>query len=191
VGLMVSTLEPRKNAQFVIDWFRTSKLLPDGAELWWVNRSGWPKSRGLLRDLQRGHKRRRLRLLGAISDRQLCELYRTVGWSVYPSLYEGFAFPVLDSLRHGVPVLSSCTSSLRELAHAGVHFFDPRDVATLDRAWTESQAAGPNLVSKAQLDELYNWDRIGRAILDLAYSLRPSSVRLPSRRTVLQICEKA
>ena len=145
MGLMVSTLEPRKNANFVIDWFRSSELLPDGTELWWVGRIGWPKSPRLLQDLQRGHKGRRIRLLGVVSDQQLCELYQTVGWSVYPSLYEGFGFPVLDSLRHGVPVLSSCNSSLREFAHPGVHFFDPHDAATLDQAWTDVPGRGAEL----------------------------------------------
>ncbi len=148
VGLMVSTLEPGENAHFVIDWFRSSSLVPDDSELWWVGRIGWLKLHRVRHEFQRGHKRRRIRFLGAVSDQQLCKLYQTVGWAVHPSLYEGFGFPVLDSLRHGVPVLSSCNSSLREFAHPGVHFFDPRDAATLDRAWTECRAAGRNLVSE-------------------------------------------
>ncbi len=172
VGLVVASHEPRKNADFVIDWFRSSESLPDGTELWWVGQIGRLMPPRLLRDLQRAHRGRRIRLLGVVSDKQLCELFQTAGWSVYPSLYEGFGFPVLDALRHGVPVLSSCYSSLREFAHHGVHFFDPHDAATLDQAWTECRAAGPNLASKPQLDEQYNWDRVARAILDLARGAR-------------------
>ncbi len=172
VGLVVSSHEPRKNANFVIDWFRSSEFLPDGAELWWVGRIGWLMSPRQLQDIQRAHRGRRIRLLGVVSDQQLCELYQTVGWSVYPSLYEGFGFPVLDALRHGVPVLSSCNSSLREFAYPGVHFFDPHDAATLDQAWAECRAAGSNLVSQAQLDKHYNWDRVARAILDMARGAR-------------------
>jgi len=168
VGLVVSTVEPRKNADFVVDWFRSSALLPDPSELWWVGRVGWLKSPRLLRDLRRGRRGRRIRFLGVVSDQQLCELYQTVGWSVYPSLYAGFGFPVLDSLRHGVPVLSSCNSSLREFAHPGVYFFDPLDAATLDRAWSEWQAAGQNLVSKTRLDVHYSWDHVARVILQMA-----------------------
>jgi Glycosyl transferases group 1 len=168
VGLMVATLEPRQNANFVIDWFRSSSLLPAGIELWWVGRIEPSKSTGPFRDLLRGNRGRRIRLLGVVSDQQLCELYQTVGWSVYPPLYEGFGFPVLDCLWHGVPVLSSCNSSLREFAHAGVHFFDPHDAATLDQAWTEYRAAGPSVFSRAELDGHYNWDRVARAILEMA-----------------------
>jgi glycosyltransferase involved in cell wall biosynthesis len=180
VGLMVSTLEPRKNSGFVLDWFRTSELLPDGTELWWVNRNGWPKSPRLLEDLRRGHKERPMRLFGCVTDQQLCELYQTAGWSIYPSLYSGFGSPVLDSLRHGVPVLSSCNSSLSEFAYAGVHFFDPLSKASLDRAWAECRAAGPNVVSKGQLDEHYNWDKVARVVLEMA-----RSARSPARTSIL------
>jgi glycosyltransferase involved in cell wall biosynthesis len=181
VGLMVASLEPRENAGFVIDWLRSSALLPEGTELWWVNQNGWPKSFRMVRDLERGHKGRHIRLVGPASDRKLCELYHTVGWSVYPSLYEGLGFPVLDSLRHGVPVLTSCHSSLREFAHAGVHFFNPHDASTLDQAWAECLAARPNVVSSAQLDDLYNWERVARAIMDLAPSAHPVANELSYR----------
>src|SRR5206468_2768173 len=115
VGLVVSTVEPRKNAFFLLDWFRESSALPDGAELWWAGAVGWLTSRRKLRayrDLGRG---RRVRFLGVVSDADLCRHYRTAGWTAYPSLYEGFGFPVLDALRHGAPVLASYNSSLREL----------------------------------------------------------------------------
>jgi glycosyltransferase involved in cell wall biosynthesis len=185
VGLLIATLEPRDNAQFVIDWFRSSNLLPADTVLWWVSRSGCRVSSQALRDFRQARRGRRVRLLGPVSDKELCKLYQTAGWSVHASLYEGFGFPVLDSLRHGVPVLTSCNSSLRELAHPGVYFFDPHDVGTLDRAWTEYRAAQPNLNSPVELDGHQNWDRAARAILDTArahQAARPSShAKAPSR----------
>src|SRR5262249_2352098 len=95
VGLVVSTLEPRKNAFFLLDWFKDRAALPDDTELWWVGPLGWLTSRRRLRQYQ-SLKGRRVRFLGVVSDARLCSLYRTVGWSIYPSLYEGFGFPVLD-----------------------------------------------------------------------------------------------
>ena len=101
-----------------------------------------------------------------MSDAQLCRLYQKAGWSIYPSRYEGFGFPILDSLRHGTPVLSSCTSSLGEFDHPGVFFFDPQDTATVDLAWQRLQAARPITIPRATLDELYNWDLVAQALLD-------------------------
>jgi glycosyltransferase involved in cell wall biosynthesis len=168
VGLVVSTLEPRKNAGFLLDWFRESDALPEGSELWWVGRVGWLTSRRRLRQYRRGLQGgRRVRFLGVVSDSRLCRLYRTAGWTAYPSLYEGFGFPVLDALRHGVPVLSSHHSALCELAHPGVHFFDPYDVSTVDQAWQALQASGRVVVPRTTLDVRYRWDSVARTVLGL------------------------
>jgi glycosyltransferase involved in cell wall biosynthesis len=168
VGLVVSTIEPRKNAFFLLEWFRQTEALPEGSELWWVGPVGWLTSRRKLRRYQT-MKGRRVRFLGVVSDKALCRLYRTAGWSAYPSLYEGFGFPVLDALRHGTPVLASYHSALRELGHRGVYFFDPYDPATVDDAWRSLEATGPSVVApRATLDARYNWDSVARAVLDLA-----------------------
>src|SRR5262249_37299824 len=41
VILVVSTLEPRKNGRFLLDWFLNTDGLPAGMELWWVGPPGW------------------------------------------------------------------------------------------------------------------------------------------------------
>ncbi len=181
VGLVVSTLEPRKNAFFLLDWFRATTALPDDTELWWVGPMGWMTSRRQLRPYQsRGG--RRVRFLGVVSDARLCELYRTVGWSIYPSLYEGFGFPVLDSLRHGTPVLCSYHSALREFRSPGVFFFDPCDPATLDRAWNEFRSVGEITMTVAELDAHYNWNRVARTLLDLPEQCRTRSNPSPQQQ---------
>jgi glycosyltransferase involved in cell wall biosynthesis len=166
VGLVVSTLEPRKNAFFLLDWFHDTKALPDRSELWWVGPLGWLTSRRQLKKYRSGPGGRRVRFLGVVSDAALCRLYRTAGWSIYPSLYEGFGFPVLDALRHGTPVLCSYNSALREFASPGLYFFDPCEAATVDRAWGEFAAAGPVAIPRGPLDEHYCWDRVARTVLD-------------------------
>jgi glycosyltransferase involved in cell wall biosynthesis len=171
VGLVVSTLEPRKNPFFLLDWFRESDALPVGAELWWVGPVGWLTSRRRLRTY-RSLKGRKVRFLGVVSDAALCRLYRTAGWTAYPSLYEGFGFPVLDALRHGAPVLASYHSSLRELDHPGVHFFDPYDPATVDAAWNALCAAGgaSSVVPRPALDARYDWAALARTLLSLRHA---------------------
>ena len=176
VGLVVSTLEPRKNALFLLEWFRRTEVLPEGSELWWVGPFGWLTSRRRLRPYL-ALKGRTVRFLGVVPDAALCRLYRTAGWSAYPSLYEGFGFPVLDALRHGTPVLSSYHSALRELDHPGVHFFDPYDPSTVDDAWRSLQDAGPSVLPKATLDALYNWDAVARTVLGLG----PAAARTATR----------
>src|SRR5205807_2476136 len=101
----------------------------------------------------------------------LCELYRRATFTVYPSLYEGFGFPVLDSLRHGAPVLCSYNSSLQEFDGLGVGFFDPWDPASLDEAflrlWSDLEAGAWRAPAPDVLDERFSWDRLARTVLSL------------------------
>ncbi len=180
VGLVVSTLEPRKNAALLIEWFQQSRALPADAELWWVGPRGWLTTRRQLRRYGRGGNRR-VRMLGTVSDERLCELTREAGWSVYPSLYEGFGFPVLDALRHGTPVLAGRHSSVREFDVPGVFFFNPRDIESIDAAWQEHQTAMPVAIDQVELERRYNWDNVARALID-AYTehlrARPATARV-------------
>ena len=164
VGLAVSTLEPRKNARFLFDWFRETAALPDRAELWWVGPVGWLSSRREFGALRRSG--RRIRFLGVVSDRALCRLYQTAGWTAYPSLYEGFGFPVLDALRHGTPTLAAANSSIREFASPGLHFFDPADRASLDDAYRALDATRGEPIPTAPLDRKYDWGKVAQALLD-------------------------
>jgi len=167
IGLVVSTLEPRKNPEFLSDWFHTTAALTPKAELWWVGSIGWITSK---RDLKQFERRagsdRRIRFLGVVSDAALCRLYRTAGWSIYPSLYEGFGFPVLDSLRHGTPVLASGNSSIREFDSPGLHLIDPCDAATVDRAYRAMKAEPGVEIPRGPLDRAYSWENVAGRLLE-------------------------
>jgi glycosyltransferase involved in cell wall biosynthesis len=173
VGLVVSTLEPRKNADFLFDWFLNSKQLPVDSELWWVGPVGWMTSRREMKTFRKSG--RRIRFVGVVSDSTLCKLYQTAGWSIYPSLYEGFGFPVLDALRHGTPVLASANSSIREFESSGLHFFDPCDTSTVDEAWASLKAEGPIDIPRGPLDRLYSWENVAETLLDAHRRSRSSS----------------
>jgi len=166
VILVVSTLEPRKNSAFLFRWFLNTGLLREQAELWWVGPRGWLLERWLPRR-KHGFPDRKVRLLGVVSDRQLCHLYRQATFSIYPSLYEGFGFPVLDSLRHGTPVAASCNSSLQEFAGPGVYYFDPCDPASVDLACQDLLSERHCGFKRPDLEERFSWDRMAEKILAL------------------------
>ena len=139
-------------------------------ELWWVGPNAWWASRELLKNLKqrrRGRRGGRIRLLGKVSDRRLCALYQQAAFTIYPSLYEGFGLPVLDSLMHRTPVLCSYHSSLQELAGPGVFYFDPCDPATLDEACRELQAAGPVTIDPGSLRERFSWEKLAQTVMAL------------------------
>ena len=58
-------------------------------------------------------------------DKNLNYFYKNALAFVFPSHYEGFGIPVLESFTCGCPVICSNTSSLPEIAEDGAYFFDP------------------------------------------------------------------
>jgi len=64
---------------------------------------------------------------GFISQEELIDLYNLANLFVFPSIYEGFGLPVLESLACGTPVACSKTSSLPEVGGEFAFYFDPLD----------------------------------------------------------------
>ncbi|MEZ2576019.1 glycosyltransferase family 4 protein [Buttiauxella ferragutiae] len=62
---------------------------------------------------------------GFISDHELPSLYKGALGLIFPSLYEGFGLPVVEAMACGVPVLTSTTSSLPEIAGDAAILVDP------------------------------------------------------------------
>ena len=72
--------------------------------------------------------------LGYVPEAQLPALTAAATLFVYPSLYEGFGFPVAQAMAARVPVITSNVSSLPEVAGDGAVLVDPRSAAELRSA---------------------------------------------------------
>ena len=68
---------------------------------------------------------------GYVSDKEKVALLTGATLLAYPSLYEGFGFPVLEGFAAGVPVLTSDVSSLPEVAGDAAVLVDPHDEAAI------------------------------------------------------------
>lgn len=60
-------------------------------------------------------------------DSILKMLYQQAIAFVFPSIYEGFGIPILESMMCGCPVILSNSSSLSEVAADAAQYFDPND----------------------------------------------------------------
>jgi glycosyltransferase involved in cell wall biosynthesis len=75
----------------------------------------------------------RVDLLGHVDDDTLTALYRGAHLFVYPTLYEGFGLPVVEAMASGVPVITSNSSALKEVAEGYAQLVDPLDIDQMAR----------------------------------------------------------
>jgi glycosyltransferase involved in cell wall biosynthesis len=66
-------------------------------------------------------------LPGYVADEDKAALISGAIVFAYPSLYEGFGFPVLEAQACGTPLIASTSSSLPEVAGEGAILVDPED----------------------------------------------------------------
>ena len=67
-------------------------------------------------------------------DILLDSLYEFCEFLIYPSLYEGFGIPILESLRHGKPVITSESSAMPEAAGDAGYYVNPHSIDDIAKA---------------------------------------------------------
>lgn len=115
--------------------------------------------------------RRRIHLVGRVSDATASWLLDHATLLAYPSLDEGFGFPLLEAMNHRTPIVAAAVGSIPEVAGDAALLVDDHDVAS----W--SSALARVLDDAALADDLRNrgterrrhfsWDRTAREMVDL------------------------
>jgi glycosyltransferase involved in cell wall biosynthesis len=134
--LFFGALEPKKNVSRIVEAYLASGVK---APLVIVGGRAWlnEQQQDLLYDdlmqaseLKDGVLRRadRVRQYEFLPFRLLVSLIRGARATLFPSLYEGFGLPVLESMLLGTPVLTSTEGSLPEVAGDAALMVDPYDV---------------------------------------------------------------
>jgi len=109
--------------------------------------------------------------LGYVPQGRLPALYRSATVFVYPSLYEGFGLPVLEAMASGVPVVTSSTSAMPEVADEAALLVDPESVDRL--AWGISLLLGDRDLRRTMVQKglarsrEFTWERTARMTVEV------------------------
>lgn len=97
---------------------------------------------------------RRVHALGWCDEVELAWLYENAMIALFPTLYEGFGYPLVEAFARGLPVVGADIPTLREIGDGVARFVDPHDAA----AWRHA------VVSLAEaLDERARMSEAGLA----------------------------
>lgn len=69
-----------------------------------------------------------------VTEAELARLYSNALFFVYPSLYEGFGFPILEAFTNNCAVLAGNTSCFKEVAGGAALYFDPYSIESMQVA---------------------------------------------------------
>ncbi len=163
--LFIGTLQPRKNierlVQAFVRWQDSSRK--QDVVLALAGKAGW------LYDSQWAEGKKNVRLLGYVADEDVAALYSGSLGLVFPSLYEGFGFPVLEAMRCEIPVLCSRTSSLPELAGEAAILVNPESVAAIEngiRQLVEDSTTRRQLIEKGREQvKKFTWQQAAQTAL--------------------------
>ena len=157
--VVVGTLEPRKNlARLLAAWRlveRDLRLVVVGPQGWGTALGGDDGGSGLPANVT---------MTGFVDDDTRDALYAGAVASVYPSLFEGFGLPVLESMALGCPVVTSAGTATEELVDGGAGIaVDPTDagaIADALRRVVDDGALRADMAAAARTRaEGYTWER--------------------------------
>ena len=168
-ALFIGTLEPRKNLIAAIEAMKSYReRTGDEMSLVLAGSWGW-KSQALEKRINQPDVCKWIKVLGYVPDKDRASLYRLASVTLWPSIYEGFGMPVLESMACGTPVITSHTSSLPEVAGGAAILVDPynhRDIAAALEQLFASQKLQDKLRQKGiEQSRKYLWEKTAEKTL--------------------------
>ncbi len=126
----IGTVQPRKNYSRLV---LALKLLHERGydiDLVIAGGKGWLDN-PIYTTIRESGLEQHIHMVGFVDDEDLPALYSAAELVAFPSLYEGFGFPVLEGMACGTPVLTSNVSSLPEVAGDAAIMVDPYNVEAI------------------------------------------------------------
>jgi glycosyltransferase involved in cell wall biosynthesis len=182
--LGLSTLQPRKNFEGLIEAFRIllagASEQQEIADLHLVICGGhgwmWEELEGIVAQHGLGD---RIHFSGFVHDEDLPALYSLAAVFAFPSWYEGFGLPVLEAMACGTPVVAANNSSLPEVVGDGglmVDAANPEELAGALHRILADQSLREDLVAAGKAHATrYTWDDAAASLLSIYERFSPHS----------------
>ena len=181
-------LPGRKNIMQVFDMLEAAPALLQRHRFVFAGKMGWlEEQHALPRSLEPFVASGRILFPGFVGELEKYTLLRFAQATLYPSLFEGFGLPVLESLSVGTPCVASWSSSIPEVGGDTCAYFDPLSAGDFARAIGDLLARrGPELQAECRAQAArFTWQSALGRILErvlLMPAIRPRASAAPGNR---------
>ncbi|HYM92960.1 MAG TPA: glycosyltransferase family 1 protein [Chitinophagaceae bacterium] len=156
-------IHPRKNLINLLKAFSVfKKRMQTNMKLVLAGRLAW-KYDSFLQSLKTYKYRNDVLLTGYVKQDELVNIINSAYALIYPSLWEGFGVPVLESMQCNIPVVTSLNSSMQEIAKDAALYTDPADyneIAGKMMLLYKDESLRKQLIQKGEKIALqYSWDK--------------------------------
>jgi glycosyltransferase involved in cell wall biosynthesis len=165
----IGTLEPRKNFAHLVGAFGELAARHPDLRLVIAGHDGpaRPEIDAAVARLPEG-ARARVVLAGPVSDAGRRALLERATLLAYPSIYEGFGFPVLEAMTAGVPVVAARAGSIPEVAGDAALLVEPTNEQAIademDRVITDDATRTELIARGRDRVHAFSWDHTARAL---------------------------
>lgn len=131
--LFIGRKELRKNLITIIEAFNLVKLSHQDLKLVLAGIPGYGYQ-DIVKAIDKSEYKKDIINLNRVNNLEKLTLYKKAKAVLYPSYYEGFGFPILESLKQGIPVIASDIPSSREIGKSMIEYVEVEDI----RAWAKA-----------------------------------------------------
>jgi glycosyltransferase involved in cell wall biosynthesis len=165
--LSVGTVQPRKNYIRLIQALVQLRQAGYDIDLVIAGGRGWLED-PIYETIRNTRMQEHVHFIGFVEESDLPALYSAAECLAFPSLYEGFGLPVVESMACGTPVVTSNISSLPEVAGDAALVVDPYDTDAIAHAiglLLDDTQLRNQLVRKGYARiGLFSWDESARQL---------------------------
>ena len=163
----IGTVQPRKNYIRLIQALAQLRHRGYDVDLVIAGGRGWledPIYMTIIETSMQDH----VHMIGFVDEEDLPTLYSGAVCVAFPSLYEGFGFPVLEGMACGTPVITSNVSSLPEVAGDAALMVDPYSIDAIadaiQRMLDDSELRASMIAAGYEQVKFFTWQRAARQL---------------------------